>query len=100
MEKIKIRGLALIPAWAFGVWGSIVALKAVYDLFVGEPEANIYAAEKWQFVTQQQWLRYGGFELAYGLSLVALALLLRSYARFLPESVERPRREPEFRLFD
>lgn len=100
MEKIKIRGLALIPAWAFGLWGGLVSLKALYDLFAGEPEANIYAAEKWQFVTQPQWLRYGGFELAYGVSLLGLALLLRAYARFLPEHIERPRREPEVRLFD
>ena len=100
MEKVYIRALALIPSRVFAVWGGIVSLKAVYDLFVGEPEANLYSAEKWQFVTQEQWLRYGGFELAYGLSLLALALLLRRYSHFLPEHVERPRKPPEFRLFD
>lgn len=100
MEKIKIRGLALIASRVFAVWGGIVGLKALYDLFVGEPEANLYSPEKWQFVTREQWLRYGGFELAYGLSLLALALFLRRYGAFLPEHVERPLRPPEFRLFD
>lgn len=100
MEKVKIRGLALIASRVFAVWGSVVALKAVYDLFVGEPEANLYAPRKWAFVTQEQWLRYAGFELAYGLALIGLALFLRRYAAFLPEVVERPRQEPEFRLFD
>jgi hypothetical protein len=72
----------------------------MYDLFVGEPEANLYSPQKWQFVTQEQWLRYGGFELAYGLSCLALAGLLWRYSRFLPEFVERARRGPELQLFD
>ena len=100
MEKLKIRGLARLSAAIFGVWGAAVALKALYDLFAGEPEANLYAPEKWAFVTREQWLRYGGFELAYGLACLGLAWALVKYARFLPEVVERPRREPEFQLFD
>lgn len=99
-EKVKIRGLARIAAVLLGVWGVVVALKSVYDLFIGEPEANLYSAEKWQFVTRAQWLRYGGFELAYGLACAALAWAALKYARFLPEVVERPRREPDIRLFD
>lgn len=98
-EKVKIRGLALIAAGILGVWGALVSGKALYDLFVGEPEANLYSAEKWQFVTQAQWLRYGGFELAYGLACLALAWAALRYARFLPEVVERPRQEPDIRLF-
>lgn len=77
-----------------------MAFKGLYDLFVGEPEANLYSLEKWQFVTQEQWLRYGGFELVYGLALLGLGLAIRKYSRFLPESVERPRRQPELKLFD
>jgi len=100
MEKIKIRGLAHISSWILGSWGGLVAAKALYDLFGGEPEANLYAPVKWAFVTQEQWLRYAGFELAYGVALLGLAWALRRYARFLPETISRPRREPEFQLFD
>lgn len=99
-ERIKVRGLPRIAAGVLGVWGTIVSLKAVYDIFVGEPEANLYSPHKWEFVSQEQWLRYGGFELAYGLALLALAWLLVKYSRFLPEWVERPRREPDLQLFD
>lgn len=98
-QKIKVRGLARIVAWVLGVWGVLVCGKALYDLFAGEPEANLYSAEKWQFVTQAQWLRYGGFELAYGLACLALAWAAVKYARFLPEVVERARHEPDVRLF-
>ncbi len=100
VEKIKIRGLARAVSAIFGVWGGAVALKSLYDLFAGEPEANLYSAVPWQFVTREQWLRYGGFELAYGLCCLALAWALVRYSRFLPEVVERRRREPEARLFD
>ena len=100
MEKVKIRGLARIAAWIFAVWGSVVAVKALYDLFIGEPEANLYAPRPWAFVTRAEWMRYGGFELAYGLALVALAWFAFRYSHFLPEVLERPRRDPEFKLFE
>jgi len=99
-EKVKIRGLAYVVASILGAWGTLVSLKAVYDLSVGEPEANLYSADKWQFVTEEQWLRYAGFELAYGAALLALAWAVYKYARFLPVWLERPRAEPDFRLFD
>jgi hypothetical protein len=99
MEKVKIRGLARLASWVLGAWGAVVTGKALYDLFAGEPEANLYSLRKWQFVTQAEWLRYAGFELAYGLALLALAWAVRAYSRFLPEVVQRPRREPEFQLF-
>ena len=99
-EKIKIRGLARLAAWIFGSWGGVVALKALYDLFVGEPEANLFAPHKWAFVTQEQWLRYGGFELAYGLALLGLAFFAAKFSRLLPEVVTRDRVEPEFKLFE
>ena len=100
MEKIKIRGLAHLLSGLLGLWGGAVALKALYDLFAGEPEANLYAPQKWAFVTEEQWMRYAGFELAYGLACLALAWAVLKYARFLPEVVERHRREPDFQLFD
>jgi hypothetical protein len=100
VERIKIRGLARISSSLLGLWGAAVTAKSLYDLFKGEPEANLYAPRPWAFVTEDQWLRYAGFELAYGLALLALAWAVWRYARFLPEIVERARREPDFRLFD
>jgi hypothetical protein len=88
-ERIKVRGLARIPAALLALWGVPVALKGVYDLFGGEPEANLYAPRPWEFVTREQWLRYAGFELAYGLSCLALAWLLWRASRFLPETAQR-----------
>lgn len=73
----------------FSVWGGVVSVKALYDLFLGEPEANRYAPQPWDFVTREQWLRYGGFELAYGACCLALAWFLFRYARSLPETVSR-----------
>ena len=100
METIKIRGLARLTAAIFAGWGGLVAFKGVWDLFGGEPEANLYAPQKWAFVTEAQWMRYAGFELAYGLACLGLAWYCLRWARRLPETVERPRREPEFTLFD
>lgn len=99
MEKIKIRGLAHIGSWILGGWGALAAAKGVYDLCGGEPEANLYAPQKWAFVTRAQWTRFSWFELVYGASLLALAWSLRRYARFLPEFVSRPKREPDIALF-
>src|ERR1700722_10917074 len=97
-ETVKIRGLARLTAAIFAGWGGLVAFKGVWDLFKGEPEANLYAPQKWMFVTQDQWLRYAGFELAYGLACVGLAWYCVRWARRLPETIERARREPEFTL--
>ena len=99
-EKIKIAGLARLAAWIFGVWGAVVTLKALYDLFAGEPEANLFAPRKWAFVSQEQWLRYGGFELAYGLALLGLAFYAMKFSRLLPEVVTRDQAEPELKLFE
>ncbi|MBI4679361.1 MAG: hypothetical protein HY748_17435 [Elusimicrobia bacterium] len=99
-EKIKVRGLACLAAAIFGCWGGLIALKGLYDLFIGEPEANLYSAVPWTFVTQEAWLRYGGFEVAYGLACLALGWAVLRYGRFLPETLERARREPKFELFD
>ena len=98
-EKVRIRGLARLGGSLLGAWGAVVTAKAVYDLFLGEPEANLYSPRPWDFVTQEQWLRYAGFELAYGLACLGLAWYAWNYARFLPEVVERARREPDVTLF-
>jgi len=99
-EKVKIRGLTRIFSFLLAPWGLAVAVKGLYDLFAGEPEANLYSLRKWQFVTQEQWLRYAGFELAYGLACLGVAYAVLRAGRFLPAFIERPRREPEFKLFD
>jgi hypothetical protein len=101
METIKIRGLARLAAAMFAGWGGLVLSKGVYDRFLGgEPEANLYAPAPWAFVTREQWARYAGFELAYGLACLALAWWCLRLSRRLPETVSRPRREPEFSLLD
>jgi hypothetical protein len=99
-ETVKIRGLARLTAAIFAGWGGLVAFRGAWDAFAGEPEANLYAPEKWMFVTQAQWMRYAGFELAYGMACLFLALYCARWARRLPETVQRVRREPEFTLFD
>ena len=58
------------------------------------------ASYKWQFVTQEQWLRYGGFELAYGPACLGIGYYLWRYSKFLPEVIERKRPEPAVSLFD
>lgn len=99
-EVVKIRGLARIPARIFGVWGSVVFLKGLWDVIgPGEPEANLYAPQRWAFVSEAEWFRYGLFELAYGAACIGLCWALWRYSRFLPETIERPRREPAFDLF-
>lgn len=94
IERVKIRGLPRAAAWIFGAWGALAALKGVYDLFWGAPEANLYAPEPWAFVSREQWLRYAGFEFAYGLACLGVALFLVRYSRFLPEFIERPAADP------
>jgi hypothetical protein len=99
-ETIKIKGLARLAAAIFAGWGGLIVFKGLWDLFVGEPEANLYAPHKWAFVTETQWMRWAGFELAYGLACAGLAWYCARWARRLPETVERTRRAPEFTLFE
>lgn len=99
METIKIRGLARLAAAMFAGWGGLAAFKGVYDLLGGEPEANLYAPKAWAFVSRAQWARFSLFELVYGLACLALAWYCLRWSRRLPETVRRPRREPESSLF-
>jgi hypothetical protein len=101
VETIKIRGLARLAAAMFAGWGGLVLFKGAYDLFLGgQPEANLFAPEPWAFVTREQWARYAVFECVYGLSCLALAYWCVLWSRRLPKTVRRPRRKPEFALFD
>ncbi|HBU70296.1 MAG TPA: hypothetical protein DEE98_07955 [Elusimicrobia bacterium] len=89
MENIKVRGLPVISGWIFIFWGIVVSLKGFYDAFWGEPEANIYSPKKWEFISQQQWLTWSGFEITFGLACVGVAFLLFAYSKRLPEYIER-----------
>ena len=99
-EIIKVRGLARLAAAIFAGWGGLAAFKGVYDLLGGQPEANLYAPTPWGFISKEQWLRYAVFELTFGLACLALAWYCLRWGRRLPETVKRPRQEPEFSLFD
>ena len=90
MKKVKIRGLASTAGWIFFVWGALVALKGFWDLFIGEPEANIYSPEKWQFISRKQWMTWSGFEVTYGIACLGVAYLLWRYSKRLPEYLEKP----------
>jgi hypothetical protein len=98
-ETIKVRGLARLASAIFAGWGGLVLSKGVYDLLGGEPEANLYAAKAWGFVSRAEWGRYTRFELAYGLASLALAWYCWRWSRRLPETVKRARRPVEFDLF-
>ncbi|MBI4060850.1 MAG: hypothetical protein HY403_05410 [Elusimicrobia bacterium] len=98
IETIKIRGLARLAAAIFAGWSGLAAFKGVYDLLGGEPEANLYAPKAWAFVTRAQWTRFALFELAYGLSCVALSWYCLRWSRRLPETIQR-QPKPEFDLF-
>jgi hypothetical protein len=100
METIKIKGLARLTAAIFAGWGGLVAIKGLWDLFIGQPEANAYAPYPWAFVTQADWMRWSGFELAYGLACLGLSWVCLRYARRLPDTIQRRRQEAEFSLFD
>ena len=89
MKKIKIRGLVICSGWIFVVWGFVVSIKGFWDVFVGEPEANLYSPNKWEFISKKQWLTWSGFEITYGLACIAIAYVLWNYAKRLPEYIER-----------
>jgi len=89
IEKLKIQGLAKIAAWIFFFWGVPVALKGVYDLLWGAPEANLYAPNPWGFISREDWRRYGVFEAVYGLACIGTAVYLSKFARFLPKTISR-----------
>jgi hypothetical protein len=82
--------LARLTGWIFLAWGALILLKGLWDCFGGQPEANAFSPEPWRFVTRDEWLRYAGFELTYGLACLAIGHLAWRYAGRLPEWVEEP----------
>ncbi len=98
-ETVYLAPLARLTASIFAIWGLLIALKALYDLFWGTPEANLYSARPWQFISLPQWMRYSGFELSYGIACVALAAGIRAYSNFLPETRLRPKKTAALDLF-
>jgi hypothetical protein len=88
-EKIAIRGLVRGSGYAVLIWGAVVVAKGLYDLIAGEPEANFYSPQPWEFVTKEQWLRYSSFETIYGLACVLCAVLLWKFAPRVPSWIER-----------
>ncbi|MGA2090389.1 MAG: hypothetical protein ABSH12_02880 [Endomicrobiales bacterium] len=89
MQKIKIRGLVRAAGWMFCLWGVTVALKGMFDLLWGEPEANYYSPHPWEFVTRHQWFNWSGFEMIYGLACIGITYLLWKYASYVPEQIAR-----------
>jgi hypothetical protein len=63
------------------LWGGLVALKGLWDCFWGQPEANFFSPHPWEFVTREQWSRYAGFELTYGVACAALGWGLMKWAQ-------------------
>lgn len=81
MDKAELRGLLHIAGWTLIGWGSLAALLGIGHAFFGEPEANYFSPEKWQFVTQEQWLRWSGFEVTYGLACIGTGIFCREAAK-------------------
>lgn len=94
-RKVHVRAVARLVGWIFVGWGVVVALKGVWDCFWGAPEANYFSLLPWEFVTREEWLRYAGFELAYGLACVGVGWAAWRFARRLPEWVEKEYPETE-----
>ncbi|HOW28411.1 MAG TPA: hypothetical protein PK876_07910 [Elusimicrobiota bacterium] len=88
-RRVGIRGLGRLAGWIFLVWGVLVAGKGFWDVVGGQPEANYFSPGPWQFVTREQWFRYAGFELCYGLACVGLAWGLWKFSERLPIWIEK-----------
>ena len=82
MVKFNLKISSII----FKVWGYFCAFKGLYDLFLGEPEANLYSRVKWEFVSYEQWLRWGGFEVTYGIFCVAFGYFLYKISTLIESS--------------
>ena len=83
-RRVAVRGLAHLAAAVFWVGGAAASLKGFWDAFFGAPEARFFSAKPWDFVTREQWFRFTGLELTFGLACLALGAACRVYARRLP----------------
>ncbi|MBL0059581.1 MAG: hypothetical protein IPP35_10865 [Elusimicrobia bacterium] len=88
-ERVAVAGLARLAAWIFFVWGALAVGKGLWDCFGGQPETNFFSPTPWTFISRAQWLRYAGFELAYGLACVGVGLSVWTVSRRLPVWIER-----------
>jgi len=89
MKKIKIRGLFRFSGWIFVAWGAITLSKGLLDAFALEPEVNFYAPHKWGFVSLGEWLRWAGFEIAYGCACITVGGLLFEFSKRVKEFITR-----------
>ena len=81
MQKIKYRAVFKSSGWIFTVWGMIVVMKGLYDVFVGLPES--------EFVPLANWSKYAGFEVVYGLACIMMGLVIFEFSKKVPEIIER-----------
>ncbi len=70
-----------ISSWIFRIWGALVSLKGFFDAAFGEPEANMFSPDKWDFISYNQWLRWSGFEITYGIFCFAFGYFLFELAK-------------------
>lgn len=80
--KLLIYNLK-ISSWIFKTWGAVVGTKGFYDAAFGEPEANLFSPQKWEFVCYERWLRWSGFEISYGVFCIAFGFFLMELAKKL-----------------
>ena len=81
MQKIKYRAVFKSSGWIFTVWGMIVVMKGLYDVFVGLPES--------EFVPLTNFSKYAGFEVVYGLACILAGLVIFEFSKKVPEILER-----------
>ncbi|MBK8576143.1 MAG: hypothetical protein IPN90_10890 [Elusimicrobia bacterium] len=89
-EKVAVAGLARLAAGIFWIWGGLAAVKGMWDCFGGQPEAQYFSPHPWTFVTHAQWVRFAGFELAFGFACAGLGWAAWVYSLRLPTWIERP----------
>ncbi|MFH1540796.1 MAG: hypothetical protein ABID79_02955 [Elusimicrobiota bacterium] len=77
MQKIKYRAVFKSSGWIFAIWGAIVVLKGLYDVFIGLPES--------EFVPLANWSKYIGFEIVYGFACILTALVIFEFSKSVPE---------------
>ena len=88
-EKVAVAGLARFAGAFFFSCGAIAATKGVWDFAWGRPEARFFSVRPWSIVTQPQWTRFAGFELAFGLVCLGLGWVAWRLSRRLPPWTER-----------
>ncbi len=83
-----MAGLGRLAARILGSVGGVTGLKGVWDLTVGVPEAQFFSAVPWTIVSKSDWLRFGLFEIVFGLACLGLGRSVWIFSRRLPEFKE------------